>query len=255
MELEEKLEEALERLWIHICEEGFQTFHPEGLGGAEVLDLLLSHGYVTLEEGGVKLTPDGKEEAATVVRRHRLAERLLADVLDTGEAILHDKACKFEHILDRGLEENICTLLGHPKLCPHGKPIPPGRCCLEGQRQPQKVVSALTELSPGQGGRIAYVYAPQASQLSKLMALGILPGAPIRLMQSFPGYVVELGQTRVALDRDIASTIYVRLENPLAEEEGQGPERGGFLHRFRRRFRHRLRRRSRRGWRSPGWEA
>jgi len=217
MELEEKLEEALERLWIHIYEEGFEALHPEGLGGAEVLDFLLAQGYVALEGGGVKLTPDGKEEAAGVVRRHRLAERLLADVLDTGEAILHDKACKFEHLLDRGLEESICTLLGHPKLCPHGKPIPQGRCCLEGQRQPQKVVSALTELSPGQGGRIAYVYAPQAPQLGKLMALGILPGAPIRLLRSFPGYVVELGQTRVALDGDIAGAIYVRLESPAAE--------------------------------------
>jgi DtxR family Mn-dependent transcriptional regulator len=157
------------------------------------------------------LTSRGRPEAVNVVRRHRLAERLLADVLGTGDTLTHEKACKFEHLLDRGLDESICNLLGHPKICPHGKPIPPGKCCIEKQTQAQKVVSPLSQLAQGQKGKVAYIYAPETGKLQKLMAMGILPGAPIGLIQAFPSFVFQAGQTQFAVDKEIADAIYVRL--------------------------------------------
>ncbi len=86
----------------------------------------------------------------------------------------------------------------------------------------QKLVSPLSQLAQGQKGKVAYVYAPESSQLQKLMAMGILPGAPISLIQSFPSYVFKIGQGQFAVDKEIADAIYVRLvEQEIISETGK----------------------------------
>jgi putative ABC transport system ATP-binding protein len=78
----------------------------------------------------VELTPRGRQRAADIIRRHRLAERLFTDSLALdSESEIEQQACKFEHILSHEATDKICTFLGHPKTCPHGAPIPPGPCC------------------------------------------------------------------------------------------------------------------------------
>ena len=224
MELEEKAEELLETMWIR-TEEGEETSLPlDSLETPErePMEQLLKADYISRADDRIQLTDRGRPLARNIVRRHRLAERLLADVLGTGDVLLHEKACKFEHLLDRGLDENICSLLGHPKICPHGKPIPAGRCCRQEQAPVQQLVFPLSQLAIGQKGKVAYVYAPESSQLQKLMAMGILPGAPLSLVQSFPSYVFQVRQTQFAVDREIADAIYVRLvEHGSASETGE----------------------------------
>jgi putative ABC transport system ATP-binding protein len=78
----------------------------------------------------VELTVRGRQRAADIIRRHRLAERLFTDSLAMdSETEIEQQACKFEHILSQEATEKICTFLGHPRTCPHGAPIPPGPCC------------------------------------------------------------------------------------------------------------------------------
>lgn len=78
----------------------------------------------------VELTRRGRQRAADIIRRHRLAERLFTDSLAMdSETEIEEQACKFEHILSPGATEKICAFLGHPRTCPHGSPIPPGPCC------------------------------------------------------------------------------------------------------------------------------
>ena len=78
----------------------------------------------------VELTPRGRERAGSIIRRHRLAERLFTDSLAMdSETEIEQQACKFEHILSPEATDKICTFLGHPRTCPHGAPIPPGPCC------------------------------------------------------------------------------------------------------------------------------
>jgi putative ABC transport system ATP-binding protein len=78
----------------------------------------------------VGFTERGRQRAADIIRRHRLAERLFMETLHMqDERQIEQQACKFEHILSPEATEKICTLLGHPKTCPHGSPIPPGACC------------------------------------------------------------------------------------------------------------------------------
>lgn len=78
----------------------------------------------------VELTDRGRQRAADIIRRHRLAERLFTDSLSLdSETEIEQQACKFEHILSPEATDKICAFLGHPKTCPHGAPIPPGQCC------------------------------------------------------------------------------------------------------------------------------
>jgi putative ABC transport system ATP-binding protein len=78
----------------------------------------------------VELTPRGRQRAADIIRRHRLAERLFTDSLALdSESEIEQQACKFEHILSPEATDKICSFLGHPRTCPHGAPIPPGPCC------------------------------------------------------------------------------------------------------------------------------
>jgi putative ABC transport system ATP-binding protein len=78
----------------------------------------------------VELTRRGRERAGSIIRRHRLAERLFTDSLAMdSETEIEQQACKFEHILSPEATDKICTFLGHPRTCPHGAPIPPGACC------------------------------------------------------------------------------------------------------------------------------
>jgi putative ABC transport system ATP-binding protein len=80
----------------------------------------------------VEFTSRGRERAGSIIRRHRLAERLFTDSLAMdSETEIEQQACKFEHILSPEATDKICTFLGHPRTCPHGAPIPPGPCCHE----------------------------------------------------------------------------------------------------------------------------
>jgi DtxR family Mn-dependent transcriptional regulator len=219
MNIDEHGEEILETLWIRTQEQK-SAAKAEEFHAHKALEQLIEEGLVvSTGDGALTLTEQGLPEARSVVRRHRLAERLLYDVLGTRDRLMHDKACKFEHLLDKGLDENICVLLGHPKVCPHNKPIPPGKCCQAAATQPQKLVSPLSELRPGQWGTVAYLYAPEANKLQKLMAMGVLPGAPVKLIQSFPSYVFQAGMSQFATDREMSDAIYVRLtedQHPIA---------------------------------------
>jgi len=78
----------------------------------------------------VELSARGRQRAADIIRRHRLAERLFTDSLALdSETEIEQQSCKFEHILSPEATDKICSFLGHPRTCPHGAPIPPGACC------------------------------------------------------------------------------------------------------------------------------
>jgi putative ABC transport system ATP-binding protein len=78
----------------------------------------------------VEFTDKGRQRAADVIRRHRLAERLFTETLRIeNESEIEQQACKFEHILSPEATDKICAFLGHPRTCPHGSPIPAGACC------------------------------------------------------------------------------------------------------------------------------
>jgi len=216
MELSENSQEVLEKLWTALEEGQRDSVATSELGLGELksgIDELVDRKLVIASGDLLEFTVEGRKEAEIAIRRHRLAERLLNDVLATKNHVLEENACRFEHLLHEGIDDSICTLLGHPKVCPHGKPIPPGECCHKGTEADGPIVAGLADLNPGQGGRIAYIQSRQSREIQKLMAIGILPGTPIHLIQRYPSYVFQVGNTQYAVDKNIANEIYVRLEN------------------------------------------
>jgi DtxR family Mn-dependent transcriptional regulator len=90
---------------------------------SEMMKRLESEGLIT-SDSGIRLTASGRQLAETVVRRHRLAERFLTDVLKLSWAEAHHEAGKWEHVISDSVERAMVDLLGDPTTCPHGNPIP-----------------------------------------------------------------------------------------------------------------------------------
>jgi DtxR family Mn-dependent transcriptional regulator len=91
---------------------------------SEMIKRMQSEGFVALEGTTINLTSKGRELAEQVVRRHRLAERLLTDILGLPWADAHLEAGKWEHVISEPVERAINRVLDNPTTCPHGNPIP-----------------------------------------------------------------------------------------------------------------------------------
>ncbi len=175
---------------------------------AAIINELSSEDMVQLSQDNntILLTEKGDDYTRQLIRAHRLAERLLYDVLG-GD--FESGACEFEHTVTGELVDSICILLGHPETCPHGSPIPQGRCCKESCRTAQSSVVPLVELEVGQSARVAYINCKSDQQLHKIDSLCIRPGTIATLHQRYPTYVIECEGSNIAMDQQIASSICV----------------------------------------------
>jgi DtxR family Mn-dependent transcriptional regulator len=207
--LTDSQEEILEFLWIQTQESNNQP-DIDSFRDNSAFQELVDLGYIDVaKDSKAQLTSKGLKEARGCIRRHRLAERVMVDILDLKEDLVHRAGCQFEHALHKGIEEDICALLGHPKVCPDGRPIPPGECCKGIKKAPEALIVNLTELRVGSSGKIAYLHTQDKASLKKLMSIGALPGIKIKLLQASPSYVFEVGNSQFAVDKEIAGQIYV----------------------------------------------
>jgi DtxR family Mn-dependent transcriptional regulator len=210
----ERVDEALELLWI-LNEDGHQDFNRFRLSSEDdevdaVIHVLKTEGLVVIPGDNIQFTDKGRAQAKALIRRLRLAERLFTDVFEMrGDTVITD-ACRMEHILSEELTDSVCTFLGHPQTCPHGKPIPRGECCKKYKVEVEPVVTRLSEFEVGSRGRITFIVPAKPSRLSKLNSLGITAGSVVRLLQRNPSYVIQVDETTVALDPEIAKEIYVK---------------------------------------------
>ncbi len=175
-----------------------------------VFDELTRSGLILEENNLLEFTETGKTIAADIVRRRRLAERLFEDVLEIPKGEVESRANEFEHLIDRHVEESICILLGHPRECPHGFAIPPGKCCADKEDQLESIVASLDHFEPGESGRVTYIITRNHPQLHKLMSLGIVPGTLIHVHQVYPSFVIKVEETQLALEQKVAENIYLR---------------------------------------------
>jgi len=175
-----------------------------------LIDELREVGMVEASGEEISLTKSGEERARGIIRRHRLAEVLLRNLFELDNAQLESSACQFEHILSEPVVESVCTFLGHPPTCPHGRPIPRGECCDRIRTEIRPLVMRLTDASLGATVRIVFITPRSRKRLEKLSSLGIVPGSRLRLLQRNPSFVLEIGQTTIAVDRDITDEIYVK---------------------------------------------
>jgi len=210
---ERKIDEILEALWVcherdRLGIEALQRFCHVAVE-QEDLSTLERESYITLDGERILFSLKGKKRATMILRRHRLAERLITDVLNIPLHEAEKAACEFEHFLASEVTDSICTLLGHPRECPHGAPIPEGDCCREAKESLGSAVVPLTKLETGHSAMIAYVSTVSHPRLHKLMSFGLVPGVQIKIHQKTPSYVISCEQTELALEEDVARDIHV----------------------------------------------
>jgi DtxR family Mn-dependent transcriptional regulator len=211
---QERIDEALELIWI-LKEEGKPDLKRFKLSSEDedvdtLLEKMLYDSLIVIKGDEVNLTDKGREKARGLIRRHRLAERLFTDVFDLTLESIHEDACKMEHILSEELTDSVCTFLGHPPACPHGKAIPRGECCKKYRVSVSPVVTRLNDFEVGQKGKIVFIVSSDPQRLNRLNSIGIVAGGIVKLIQKRPSIVVQIDETTVALDPDIAKEIHVR---------------------------------------------
>ncbi len=157
---------------------------------------------------GVKLTSEGERIALTILRKHRLAERLLTEVLGMKWSEVHQIACRLEHAITDDMVGALEKLLKNPKTCPHGNPVPTaaGRIDRAG-------LEPLSKLAANQEGIIASIAGERTDLLRYLASLGLVPGASVRVEEKAPfdgPLIVSILGSRYALGKQVASSIRVK---------------------------------------------
>ncbi|MBF0384252.1 MAG: FeoA domain-containing protein [Candidatus Omnitrophica bacterium] len=240
------IDEYLEQLW-YMKEEKQTSVDVLKLNLADKFDLkVLSDlnvkglAKISPDNKKINLTENGESQARQLVRSHRLAERLLHDVLG-GD--FEKGACEFEHIVSPELVNSICTVLGHPKECPHGLVIPEGECCKRSDKTALSCIIPLTQLKLGTSARIAYVKCQNDQQIHRLEGLCVRPGVNIKLHQNYPTFVIECEGAHIALDNNVADNISVwrdqQTEDKKNEIQNSSPgikKESGGLKKFFKRF-------------------
>lgn len=156
---------------------------------------------------GAELTSDGEREALRIIRRHRLLERLLTDILKIPWHDVHDQACRLEHGIMPAMEEGIEEALVDASTCPHGHPIP----TREGQVVEQQA-RPLSEVECGRRVKIVRIAQEGADFLRYLSSLGLLPEIEVTVEAKAPfagPVMVGVGGAHYALGREVAQAIMV----------------------------------------------
>jgi DtxR family Mn-dependent transcriptional regulator len=171
---------------------------------------MAAEGLVEPYETSLCLTAAGRALARHVVRAHRLAARFLTDILEVPASVIENQACRLEHAISSLVADSLCTLLGHPPLAPDGRPIPRGACCSALKPEVLPAIRPLAGLDLGAAGRVTFIHSPRRERLEQLSALGLIPGTQVRLRQRSPAVVVEIGESTLALDAEVAGDIFVK---------------------------------------------
>jgi DtxR family Mn-dependent transcriptional regulator len=194
-----------------------ERLHVSAPAASESTARLANEGLVALaDDRTVRFTEKGLIRATAVMRKHRLAELLLTKVIGLDWALVHNEACRWEHVISDEVEARLTVILGDPKRCPFGNEIPPGH-----QEQPASPgatpVSLLSSADLSDGGNrpvtvswISERLQTDEAAMRHLHDAAIVPGA--RLVPASAGDVVRVrtdGGTEAEISRSMAALVYV----------------------------------------------
>ena len=174
---------------------------------SEMIKRLRDEGFVEVRGRSLSLTRQGRSVAESVVRKHRLAERLLTDIIGLPWEKAHLEAGRWEHVISDEVEARLIDLLGHPTTCPHGNPIPGA-----GGSEPRLI--ALSESHRGDHVRLERVTEQveiDLDLLAYLSAHGFVPGTVATVESRAPDgtLILDLGPRSIALGASLAQQLYV----------------------------------------------
>lgn len=174
----------------------------------------------------LQLTDDGRHEAIAVMRKHRLAERLLADVIGLDWEHLHIEACRWEHVMSDAVERRIVALLDKPLVCPHGNPIPGldelGLPFATTDTSVNLVTLTIAAQEPDavvRIDRISEQVQADAELMGRFNAAGLRPGRTLRVATTAAGIEVWEDGTRTAFDRFVGDHVFVALVDKMARRQ------------------------------------
>jgi DtxR family Mn-dependent transcriptional regulator len=214
-EMHDTTEEYLEQI-LELEEEGtrpmrarlVERLNLSAAAVSETVGRLEENGFVELrDDRSLRLTTKGRNLATTVVRRHRLAERLLLDVIGLEWEKVHREADRWEHAISSDVEEKLVELLGDPMTCPHGNPIPGSK-----RTAPTAVSVALADAEPGPVtvSRISEKLELSDSGLQLVANARLIPGAHAEVVGRGPeGVQVRTAVGDTTVPDEIAEQMYV----------------------------------------------
>ncbi|MDH4139294.1 MAG: metal-dependent transcriptional regulator [Coriobacteriia bacterium] len=182
-----------------------------GVSGPTVtatLRRLQDKGLVSRVGGAVLLTEEGRSLALDIIRRHRLAERFLVDVLGMPWEEAHEDACLLEHALSPRVLGRLEQYLENPTVCPHGHPIP-----TEEGEVAEVSGTSLSDFGPGSRAQILQVSEDDEAMLAYLGSMGMFPGTVVSVTEVAPfrgPLLIEVDDSTYALGRDIAEKILAK---------------------------------------------
>ncbi len=155
---------------------------------SEMVHRMERDGLLTIDDHEIRFTKSGTAAAASVVRRHRLAERMLVDLLGYAWWKTHEEAERIEHAMSDEMEERLIRVLGDPETCPHGNPMPGVR---------PRPTRTLESLRPGEAAAVARIpdqFEHEPGFLEYLDSVGVRPGVLVQLVN------VDVDALRIAID-------------------------------------------------------
>ncbi len=196
-----------------------ERLHQSGPTVSQTVARMERDGLLTVEgDRHLELSELGRSLATRVMRKHRLAERLLTDIIGLEIEYVHEEACRWEHVMSEQVERRLVELLEHPTESPYGNPIPGldelGRpvssaVFLEGVQQLATAVGGGDEPARVVVRRIAEELQKDTSVMSALRRVGALPGNDVRVSRGHQGLVVARGSETVELSDEAAMHIFV----------------------------------------------
>jgi DtxR family transcriptional regulator, Mn-dependent transcriptional regulator len=209
----ELVEEGIVPLRARIAE----RLHQSGPTVSQTVARMERDGLVTVEgDRHLELTPEGLRLATRVMRKHRLAERLLTDVIGLDWELVHAEACRWEHVMSETVERRLVDLLDHPTESPYGNPIPglaelgeasPADETVDGMELLVELASA--EKSTVRVRRISEELQKDEPLMGTLRRIGVLPDKVVAVTATDAGVLVGSGGESAELDLEAAGHIFV----------------------------------------------
>jgi DtxR family Mn-dependent transcriptional regulator len=210
----ELVEEGITPLRARIAE----RLHQSGPTVSQTVARMERDGLVTVEgDRHLQLTDEGLRLATRVMRKHRLAERLLIDVIGLDWELVHEEACRWEHVMSETVERRLLQLLDHPTESPYGNPIP-GLDELGELALGEEFMDGVVSLASAAGGdeqrvlirRISEEMQKDETLMSALRRVGALPDKTITVVSTPEGVLVGSGGETAEIEPEAAEHIFVR---------------------------------------------
>jgi len=208
----ELVEEGIVPLRARIAE----RLHQSGPTVSQTVARMERDGLLTVEgDRHLELTEQGTRLATRVMRKHRLAERLLTDVIGLDWELVHAEACRWEHVMSETVERRLIELLGHPTESPYGNPIP-GLAEL-GESGDRDTIADLVSLDSVVGAAEVRVMVRRISEelqkdevvMGALRRVGALPDTTVTVTAGAEGVLIGSGGETAEIDTDLAAHLFV----------------------------------------------